>query len=49
MKDTTPPPYTFVTTHPNDFGIESRIPSAPPQYHSRRSSLMSTTNNNPTN
>ncbi len=39
MKDLTPPPYNFVTTHPNDFGIDARVPSAPPQYNSRRSSL----------
>jgi hypothetical protein len=39
MKDLTPPPYNFVATHPNDFGIDPRIPSAPPQYNSRRSSL----------
>ncbi|CAF0814595.1 unnamed protein product [Adineta ricciae] len=39
IKDGIPPPYTFVTTHPGDFGIEPRAPSAPPQYHSRRSSL----------
>ncbi|CAF1106672.1 unnamed protein product [Adineta steineri] len=38
VKDGIPPPYNFVTTHPTDFGIETRIPSAPPQYHSRRSS-----------
>jgi hypothetical protein len=42
MKDPTPPPYTFVAAHPNDFGIEARITSAPPQYHSRRSSLATT-------
>jgi hypothetical protein len=39
MKDITPPPYNFVTAHPNDFNIEARVPSAPPQYYSRRSSL----------
>ncbi|UJR15643.1 hypothetical protein I4U23_002579 [Adineta vaga] len=39
VKDGIPPPYNFVTTHPNDFGIGPRVPSAPPQYHSRRSSL----------
>ena len=37
-KDITPPPYNFVTTHPSDFGIESRVPSAPPQYRSRSNS-----------
>ncbi|CAF2639751.1 unnamed protein product [Rotaria sp. Silwood2] len=34
-KDTTPPPYNFVAAHPTDFGIETVIPSAPPQYRSR--------------
>lgn len=38
LKDPTPPPYNFVTTHPNEFGIESRVPSAPPVYSSRRNS-----------
>ncbi len=38
MKDLTPPPYNFVATHPTDFGIEARVPSAPPQYSSRRNS-----------
>jgi hypothetical protein len=38
MKDVTPPPYNFVTTHPNEFGIDPRVPSAPPQYSSRRNS-----------
>ncbi|UJR31007.1 hypothetical protein I4U23_018518 [Adineta vaga] len=37
-KDITPPPYNFVTTHPGDFGLESRVPSAPPQYRSRTNS-----------
>jgi hypothetical protein len=41
-KDITPPPYNFVATHPNDFGIDAPIPSAPPQYYSRRSSLATT-------
>ncbi len=39
IKDTTPPPYNFVTTHPTDFGIEARVPSAPPQYRSRTNSV----------
>lgn len=38
-KDMTPPPYTFVTTHPNDFGIGERVTSAPPQYRSRNNSV----------
>lgn len=38
-KEMTPPPYNFVTTHPADFGIEARVPSAPPQYRSRNSSV----------
>ncbi|CAF2153677.1 unnamed protein product [Rotaria magnacalcarata] len=38
MKDLTPPPYNFVTLHPNDFGIELRVPSAPPRYYSRPNS-----------
>ena len=38
-KEMTPPPYNFVTTHPADFGIESRVPSAPPQYRSRNNSV----------
>jgi hypothetical protein len=42
MKEITPPPYNFVAAHPNDFGIGARIPSAPPQYNSRRSSLATT-------
>ena len=49
MKDPTPPPYNFVTTHPNDFNIESRVPSAPPQYTSRRPSVVSTDPNTPNN
>lgn len=48
-KDVTPPPYNFVATHPNDFGIDPRIPSAPPQYNSRRSSLATTNNDAPIN
>jgi len=39
VKDSTPPPYNFVTTHPTDFGIETRVPSAPPQYRSRSNSI----------
>ena len=39
-KEVTPPPYTFVTTHPTDFGLESRVPSAPPQYRSRANSAV---------
>lgn len=38
-KDVTPPPYNFVATHPNDFGIEGRVTSAPPQYRSRNNSV----------
>jgi hypothetical protein len=38
-KDITPPPYNFVAAHPIDFGIESRVPSAPPQYRSRNNSV----------
>jgi hypothetical protein len=49
MKDVTPPPYNFVTTHPNDFGIDSRIPSAPPQYSSRRTSVATIHPNDPIN
>ncbi len=37
-KDITPPPYNFVAAHPSDFGIETRVPSAPPQYRSRSNS-----------
>lgn len=40
-KDITPPPYTFVTAHPSDFGLEARVPSAPPQYRSRDHSAAS--------
>jgi hypothetical protein len=39
VKDVTPPPYNFVAAHPTDFGIEPRIPSAPPQYRSRSNSV----------
>jgi len=49
MKDVTPPPYNFVATHPTDFGIDPRVPSAPPQYYSRRSSLATTNNDAPIN
>ncbi|CAF4848867.1 unnamed protein product [Rotaria socialis] len=38
MKDLTPPPYNFVASHPNDFGIEVGVPSAPPKYYSRPNS-----------
>lgn len=38
VKDLTPPPYNFVTSHPNDFGIEQAAPNAPPQYTSRPNS-----------
>ena len=40
-KDITPPPYTFVAAHPSDFGLEARVPSAPPQYRSRDHSAAS--------
>jgi hypothetical protein len=41
VKDVNLPTYNFVATHPTDFGIESQVPtpSAPPKYHSRRSSV----------
>jgi hypothetical protein len=39
MKDVTPPPYNFVAAHPDDFGLETRVPSAPPHYRSRSSSI----------
>jgi hypothetical protein len=39
MKDMTPPPYNFVAAHPTDFGIDTRVPSAPPQYRSRYNSV----------
>lgn len=48
QKDPTPPPYNFVTTHPNDFGITSRVPSAPPLYSSRRNSAAIVNFENPT-
>lgn len=35
VKDSTPPPYNFVTAHPTDFNVETRVPSAPPQYRTR--------------
>lgn len=38
IKESTPPPYNFVTSHPTDFHIDARIPSAPPQYRSRPNS-----------
>ncbi len=38
-KDMTPPPYNFVAAHPTDFGIDTRVPSAPPQYRSRYNSV----------
>ncbi len=38
-KDLTPPPYNFVASHPTDFGIDTRVPSAPPQYRSRCNSI----------
>lgn len=40
IKDATPPPYNFVTSHPTDFGIDTRVPSAPPQYRSRSNSIV---------
>ena len=42
VKDLTPPPYTFVTTHPNIFELEGRVTSAtaPPQYTSRCNSAV---------
>ena len=49
VKDFTPPPYNFVATHPTDFGIDTRVPSAPPQYSSRRTSVSSSTRDVPTN
>ena len=48
QKDHTPPPYNFVTTHPNDFGITARVPSAPPLYSSRRNSSATVNSENPT-
>lgn len=47
-KDPTPPPYNFVTTHPNDFGITARVPSAPPVYSSRRNSSATVNSEDPT-
>ncbi|CAF2811744.1 unnamed protein product [Rotaria sp. Silwood2] len=47
MKETTPPPYNFVASHPNDFGIEARIPSAPPRYYSRHNSVVTVHTNIP--
>ena len=46
-KDPTPPPYNFVAAHPTDFGIEPRVPSAPPQYRSRSNSFFTLGPNNP--
>ena len=39
IKDGIPPACALVRSRPGDFGIEPRAPNAPPQYHSRRSSL----------
>jgi hypothetical protein len=35
FKDTNPPTYQAVAANPTDFGIQVRVPSAPPQYDSR--------------
>ena len=37
-KEMIPPSYNFVAAHPTDFGIDTPIPSAPPEYRSRRNS-----------
>ncbi|CAF1119751.1 unnamed protein product [Rotaria sordida] len=47
MKEITPPPYNFVASHPNDFGIEARVPSAPPRYLSRPNSAVMGISNTP--
>ena len=46
-KEATLPTYTFVAEHPDDFGLGTRVPSAPPQYQSRRTSVATITAANP--
>lgn len=46
-KDSKPPPYNFVTSHSNDFGLDINIPNAPPQYRSRSNTEVTATPNAP--
>jgi hypothetical protein len=43
-KETIPPPYNFVATHPTDFGLDDATPNAPPGYSSRPNSARMSSN-----